>query len=80
MLSKFENEILAMGLYIQKVYDINVYGEHTESVETYLKQEKVDLNDLPFSQNVSINFTGVTQRDAYIAQANGLLARIIKDK
>lgn len=76
-LSKFENEILAMGRYLEKVYKFNVYGEHSSYVDEYLKKEGVSLDDLPLSKNITLNFKSAKDKKAYIAQAMGLLSRIL---
>jgi hypothetical protein len=75
-LSKFENEILAMGLYLERAYDYNIYGELRDVVSLHLQKEGVSVNDLPLSKNIDLNIRSKKHRDQYIAQALGLATRI----
>lgn len=76
-LNTFEKEILAYGRYLERVYNLNIYDTHREFVDEYLQKERVDLNDLPQSKTIPLTLKTPKDRDAYIAQALGLLSRII---
>lgn len=76
-LSVFEKEILAMGIYLERTYGYNIYGEYRDFVNEYLKKEGVSVNDLPHSKNVTLNLRGPKEKNDYVAQAPGLLLRIL---
>lgn len=75
-LSTFENEILAMGLYLERTYQFNIYGDQRERVERYLQKEGVSVNDLPQSKYIDLNVRTRKNKNEYIAQAMGLALRI----
>ncbi len=79
-LSSFENEILAMGRFLERVYDYNIYDKDREYIDTYLKEHKVDINNIASSKNVDLRFLTPGERIKYTAQAIGLMKRLLKEE